>query len=169
MQTHYDLSSFLLICGFAASACVLNTRPGDGLASDGVSQAYEFGTATPSGGAANSGGLDKDVTPCKNVALFTQQVQPQFVQYCVECHDGTKRKAAVALFMGSAKSTALEDQQLTCGITLTYGVKLDDRLQSTVFTESDPDRPDLEHDFKFPDAASFTMYRDAVMIWLQTE
>jgi hypothetical protein len=48
-------------------------------------------------------------------------------------------------------------------------VKYEDRVQSPLFTEVDPARIDLEHEFKFPDPVSFASFRDGVMLWLQTE
>ena len=164
MQTRHAL---LLLC-LGPAACALNTRPGDGLVSDGVSQSYQFGTTVqPSG----SNGLGTDeLIPCKNLALFVQHALPHLIERCVECHDGTKLKGSIKYFLGRDADSALpDDQAFACGVTLSSGVTLENRLQSKIFTESDPSRPDVEHEFKFPDPASFAMYRDAVMMWLQTE
>jgi hypothetical protein len=165
------LASFLSCLGLAA--CALNARPGDGLVSDGLSQDYQFGTiAQPGGGGARGGAGAADAgekRTCKNAASFIQQAIPRFITDCVECHDGTKLKATLAFDLIDAESTDPAKLALTCDLTLTSAVKNEDRVQSPLLTEVDPARTDLEHEFKFPDPASFAAFRDGVMLWLQTE
>lgn len=161
-------ASSLLCLGLAA--CTLNARPGDGLVTDDVSQSYDFGSASQGGGTPG-GRMPEDVErlECKNLPLFVQQVQPHFIERCVECHDGTKLKAVLAFDLIDGEGVDEAGQKYTCSETLTKAVNFQDRLQSTLFTEVDPARTDLEHEFKYPDGASFTAFRDAVMIWLQAE
>jgi hypothetical protein len=156
----------LFLFSFALGACALNTRPGDGLVSDELSQSHQFGTVAPPG----EGMFETDVplVPCKNSALFVQQVLPRFVERCVECHDGTKLKATIGFYLKDATSTDPTKQKNVCDLTLTMGVDAD-RLKSTILSEVDPTRPDLEHEFKFEDVASFAVYREAVMAWLMAE
>ncbi len=154
-------------------ACALNARPGeDGLVTDDVSQSYDFGKVPQPGAAGGMGGMLPPGTvmrECKNLPLFVQHVLPHFAAECVECHDGTKLKAVLVFDLIDGKSTDPAKQKYTCDFTLSKNVKYEERLQSTIFTEVDPARTDLEHEFKYPDAASFAAYRDAVMLWLQTE
>ena len=133
--------------------------------------AHEIVLATADAPPPQPMGLGTDkLIPCKNQALFVQHALPHLIERCVECHDGTKLKGSIKFFLGrDADSTLPDDQAFACSVTLSSGVTLENRLQSKIFTESDPSRPDVEHEFKFPDPASFAVYRDAVMIWLQTE
>lgn len=161
-------SSFLAL--LALAACALNERPGDGLVSEGLAQTHEFGTATQVGGSMRGMGADAgEKRACKNLPLFIQHALPRFVADCSECHDGSKLKAVFVFDLIDAESTEPEKLAYTCDFTLTNNVAYDDRLQSTLFTEVDPARTDLEHEFKYPDAASFAAFRDAVMLWLQAE
>jgi hypothetical protein len=163
----------LLAC-LGLAACALNTRPGDGLVTDGLTQDYQFvgGAAAPGGGSGGRMGGAPDGKPmrtCKNAPLFIQHAIPRFVADCVECHDGTKLKAVFVFDLIDGESTDATKLAETCNLTLTANVTYEERLQSPLFTEVDPARIDLEHDFKYPDAASFAAFRDAVMLWLQTE
>jgi hypothetical protein len=165
------VSTLLACLGFAA--CALNTRPGDGLVTDGLTQDRQF-AATPPGGGAGGGRMGgapdgKVMRTCKNAPLFIQHAIPRFVADCVECHDGTKLKAVFVFDLIDGESTEMTKLAETCNLTLTANVTYEERLQSPLFTEVDPARTDLEHDFKYPDAASFAAFRDAVMLWLQTE
>lgn len=163
------LAPFLLSC-LGLAACALNARPGDGLVTDGLGQDYQFATnPQPVGGGARGGADAGEMRACKNSALFIQQAIPRFISDCVECHDGTKLKASLAFDLLDAESADPAKLALTCDYTLTSAVKYEERLQSPLFTEVDPARTDLEHEFKFPDPASFASFRDAVMLWLLTE
>jgi hypothetical protein len=81
----------------------------------------------------------------------------------------TKLKAVFVFDLIDGESADVTKLAETCNLTLTANVNYEQRLQSPLFTEVDPARTDLEHDFKYPDAASFAAFRDAVMLWLQTE
>jgi hypothetical protein len=159
----------------APTACALNTRPGDGLVSEESSQNYAFGQVSLVGALGGAGALEGagagngELIPCKNVPLFVQQALPHFIADCVKCHDYTDLRATLKFALLQARMTDPESQQTTCDITLTQGVTLADKAQSTIFTQVDPTHPEIVHDFKYPDVASYIAYRDAVMLWLQTE
>jgi hypothetical protein len=151
-------------------ACALNTRPGDGLETDGLSTTHQFGTATQQGSSMRGGPSDAGVMrDCKNLPLFVQHAIPRLIADCSECHDGTKLKAVLGFDLIDAKSTDQAKLEYTCDVMLTNNVKYEERLQSPLFTEVDPARIDLEHEFKYDDPALFAQFRDAVMLWLQTE
>lgn len=156
-----------LLMGVGFGACTLEAHPEDGLVSNELSGDYQFGSMTSSSGGVQ-GAVPDDLMECKNPGLFAQHVLPHFIQRCVECHDGTKLKASFALYLADATSARAADQKTVCDLTLTSGVSLQDRTQSTILVEVDPAHPELEHEFKY-DAASFAAYRDAVMMWLIAE
>lgn len=165
-QASRTLRGALVLCCVAHTSCSLQPRGGDGLVTDSDIDSYEFGEADA---PSVDGSAEASLRSCINVATFEEQVTPYFVEHCVECHDGTKLKAALGLDMFEARSSEPDAQQYTCDITLTLGLNGDDLLESTIFTEVDPDRTEVEHEFKFPDAESFEEYRDAVLIWAETE
>lgn len=156
-----------LLLSVELGACTLSAHPGDGLMNEEPSQGHQFGSVISSGGGV-SGAVPDQLIECKSPELFVQQVLPHFIQRCVECHDGTKLKASFALFLRDATSADRASQKAVCDLTLTSGVSLQDRTQSTILTEVDPARPELEHEFKY-DAAGFAAYRDAVLVWLNAE
>jgi hypothetical protein len=160
-------ASTLLLLSFGLGACEFTVRSGDGLVSDELRSSHQFGTLAPSAdGMFGDAGMK--LLSCNNPALFIQQVLPRFVERCVECHDGTKLKASFAFYLGDVTSTEPVEQKRACDLTLTTGA-VADRLQSPILIEVDPARPDVEHEFKYENAASFSAYREAVMAWLMTE
>jgi hypothetical protein len=116
-------------------------------------------------------GIQK-VLGCKQLALFKQYVMPLFLtkhdampepQACIDCHDGTKQKAAVALFMDK------QEEDTTCTVALALGATKPDNMQAEILTSSDPSRLDVVHDFKFKTLDEYNRYRDAVLSWLNVE
>ena len=143
--------------------CALEPREGDGLVSDGREIQITPSVVVDAGRAAP--GMSEKAKPCKNVALYRQHVEPVFITHCLECHDGEKPKATIALYLVDIKV----DPELTCSAILTYGATKPEKLQAEILTSSDPSRTDVVHDFKFETMAEFNSFRDAVMKWLSTE
>jgi hypothetical protein len=156
-----------LLLSVGLGACTFGAHPEDGLESNELSGGYQFGSMTSANGGAQGAAVD-DLAACKSPGLFAQHVLPHFIQRCVECHDGTKLKASFALYLADATSTEATSQESVCDLTLTSGVSLQDRSQSTILVEVDPAHPELEHEFKY-DAVGFAVYRDSVMMWLIAE
>ena len=68
----------------------------------------------------------------------------------------------------SPNDASAAGQQTACDNTLS--TTDESQLEnSTIFTFLDPDNAATAHDFKYPSAAEFTAYRDAVLQWLALE
>lgn len=162
-------------------ACALGDREGDGFVTDGrevvvnPSVAPDSGAPTLGGGAATGApgaGSDPNTSLCTQFPLYQQYVAPLLVKKyaaspepiaCVDCHDGTKTKAALAMLI------IRDDAQTTCSIALTLGATKPDLNESEIILASDPSRPDVEHDFKFQTVEEHNVFRDSVLMWLKAE
>lgn len=149
---------------FVLGGCELDERPGDGLVSDGLEVTVSPTTKYETGGSERDASMD---VPCKALPIFQEKVLPHLKKSCaLDCHDGTKQKAAFALNMGFFQT----DLMLSCNWMLNVGAPMDlDKLQAPLLTSSDPGRHDKVHDFKYKTAAEFIVYRDDVMAWLNAE
>jgi hypothetical protein len=167
----------LAVLSTASMGCALEPQAGDGLVADGWEVRIDPVTR-PDAGRPDAG-VGASSQDCKQLALFEQSVMPLLVkkyealpvpntppaepQGCVNCHDGTKPKAFVALAMDA------KDAPFTCLTAITLGTKMEDDTVPQILTSSDPARPDKVHDFKFKNLDDHTRFRDAVVAWLNAE
>jgi hypothetical protein len=162
-----------LLAALSASAlggCALEPREGDGLNADWRDVTIMAST-TGSTPPPTDGGT---TAVCKQTAMFTQIVLPLLTakhegtgpadmpppgpQACIDCHDGTKLKAVVAMLIDSTKP------EVTCPIALARELSKHDILAS-----SNPGRPDVVHDFKFVNIEDYNRFRDGLVMWLSAE
>jgi hypothetical protein len=145
------------------AGCALDTRPGDGVSTDGLEV-----TVAPTL-VYDAGGPDlKDLVPCTAVPLFQEKVVPHFIKSCApKCHDGTKGMALIDLPMGFL----MEDPVSWCGAALKLGVTstIAKKLDAPLLTSSDPANLAHKHEFKYMTAAEFNAFRDDVMVWITAE
>lgn len=161
-----------LLAALSATAvgCALEPREGDGLKADWRDVTISASTVntppTPPAGTSE--------VVCKAFELFNQSVFPLLnakhdgtgpadmpppgPQACSECHDGTKQKAIVAMFIDPL------DAGISCQVALAREIKEHDILSS-----SNPMRPDVVHDFKFKSIEDYNRFRDVLVTWLQAE
>ena len=134
--------------------------------STGVGAAGDGGGGTGGSGTGGSGPIAKK--SCLHLDLFTTNVTPHFIERCIKCHDGRKLKAILTFDLELAADESAESQQVICLNTLD-SIEPADLVQSTIFTEVDPDNDATEHDFKYPNAELYTEYLNSVMLWLEQE
>jgi hypothetical protein len=162
-------AALLAVLSASALGCALEPREGDGLNAD-----FREVTINPS--TTGSAQVRRDAGPvmCAQGGLFAQVVLPLLTskhegtgpadmpppgpQACSECHDGTKQKALVAMFIEPTLS------DVSCAVALARELKEHDILSS-----SNPGRPDVVHDFKFKNVEDYNRFRDGVVMWLTAE
>jgi hypothetical protein len=151
--------------------CALEPRAGDGLDNSDWRD-VQINPATTTGTPSRLG--DKTIEQCAHLDLFTQLVFPLFTtkhegipqpdvpyegpQACSDCHDGTKLKAIVAMFVDPLKPGD------TCISSLGREITKHDILSS-----SNPARTDVVHDFKFKNPDDYNRFHEAVVMWLTAE
>ena len=165
----------LATLSWLSASCALQVQEGDGLVSDGREILVSASVVPDAGPAANEP-KEIEVVPCKAVPLYQQHVAPLFLtkfssstevemKACIDCHDGSKPKASVALLMTKDRA----QDALMCSLTLTVGATKPDKLQAELLLSSDPSRLDVEHDFKFKTMEEYVRWRDEILIWLAAE
>src|SRR5689334_15950649 len=143
-------AALLAALSAGAVGCALEPREGDGLNADWRDVTI-MASSTGSTPPPTDGGI---TAVCKQTAMFTQTVLPLLTakhegtgpadmpppgpQACTDCHDGTKLKAVVAMFIDATKP------EVSCQVALARELSKHDILAS-----SNPGRPDVVHDFKF--------------------
>jgi hypothetical protein len=149
------------------AGCALEPREGDGLVTD-----FSEVRITPSDAGARD--AVAEVPPCKAPEAFNQHVAPLLAvkyenksapeaQACIDCHDGSKPKSVTHLFLMRGNDA------FNCSTSVGMAATKPDKLQAEILTSSDPDRPDVVHEFKFKKPEEYQRFRDAVLMWLNVE
>lgn len=171
-------SALLLAALSAVSAsCALQAHEGDGLAPGSPEVVISPAVREDAGRQIGDAGMM--MRDCKQLPLFMQTVMPLLLkkcepvpvvgmpsdpQGCIDCHDGTKPKAFVAVPMDAM------DPTFTCQMAFLFGTMTKDGdTVAQILTSSDPARSDKVHDFKFKNLDDQVRFKTATEAWLNAE